>query len=313
MSGILGQIGWKSESVWNTLVTVDKFAPFLDEAIKNDGGAVIPSRGIRAGRRLGFSHKRGVKLIGGPVKLELGNTDIAVLLRHLFGTVATSGVGPFTHTYTPGSLNDKSLTLQVGRPDSGDTVRARTFGGVKIPSWSIAAAVDENVILEAEVSAASETGATGLAVASYTSGWEPFVYTEGSVTKGGGAIVVDNFTITGANTLRTDRKAIRASNTSITKQLGNGMREIGITLEMDFEDLTMYNHFLDDDALTLVLKLDNGTQTFTVTAKGYLAGESPTVTGPEVLKQPLPFVCESATSDADAFTAVLVNSESTAA
>lgn len=312
MSGILGQIGWKSETTWNTGVTVDKFSPLLDEAIKNDGGAPIVSRGVRAGRRVQHVHKRSIKMIGGPVKLEFGNTDIAVLLKHLFGAVTTTGAGPYTHTYTPGTLNDKSLTVQVGRPDSGATVRARTFTGVKIPSWEIAASADQTVVLTAQMSAAAETGATSLAAASYTSGWKPFVFTEGSVTKGGSAITVDRFSITGNSNLRTNRKAV--GGTTVTKQLGNGFVEVGVTLEMDFEDLTMYDHFLADDALTLVIALNNGTQTFTVTTKGYLVADStPNLAGPEILKQPLAFVAESATSDADAFTAVLVNSEASAA
>ena len=44
--------------------------------------------------------------------MEFGNTDIAVLCKHLFGAVSTSGAGPYTHTFTPGSLNDDSLTMQ---------------------------------------------------------------------------------------------------------------------------------------------------------------------------------------------------------
>lgn len=311
MSGILGQIGWKSETVWNTGVVVDTFSPLLSESITNDGGAAIPSDGIRAGRRIRSAHKRSAPIIGGDISQELGNAAIAALLKHCFGAVATTGVGPFTHTYTPGSLNDDSFTCQVGRPSIDGTVRARTFTGTKVPSWEIAANAGENVQFNATVSAAAETGATALATASYPAAWEPFVYHEGSVTVGGAATTVDSFSISADNMLRTDRLAI--GHTTITEQLENGLRDITISLEMDFEDLTMYNHFLNDDSLTLVLALNNGTDTFTVTAKGYLTGSSPTLTGPEILKQSLEFVTESATSDADALTAVLVNGESTAA
>jgi hypothetical protein len=312
VSGILGQIGWKSEASWNTLAVPDTFAALLSEEITNDGGEVIQSNGIRAGRRIRNAHKRGAPLIGGTVSQELGNADIADLLLHIFGAVSTTGAAaPYTHTYTVGNLNDKSLTTQVGRPSIDGVVHARTFGGVKIPSAEITAAASENAQLNATVSAASETGAEALAAASYTAAWEPFVYTEGAVTIGGTAVTVDSFSISIENALRTDRKAIGSP--TITKQLGNGLRDITISLEMDFESLEMYNHFLNDDALTLVLALDNGTDSFTVTAKGYLSGSSPTLSGPEILKQPVEFVAESDVSDADAFQAVLVNSEATAA
>ena len=311
MSGYLGQIGWKSEATWGTGVTPDRFAPFLSESIANDGGERLVSQGIRAGRRFPHAHRRGIPIIGGSVSMEFGNTDIAVLLKHLFGTVATSGAGPYTHTYTPGSLNGDSLTVQVGRPDTSGTVRPRTFTGCKIPSWTLSAEAGALAQLEVELSAAAETGETALAAASYTSGWAPFAYVDGSVSADGAPVTVDSWSISGATPMRTDRKPIGGA--SISEQLENGIRELAIELTMDFEDLAMYDHFLADDNLTLVLALDNGTESFTVTAKGYLTGSSPTVEGVDIVKQPLTFVAESATSDADALTAVLVNSEALAA
>ena len=317
MPGYAGQIGLKTESTWNTAPTVDKFSPFLSESIKNDGGGRMPYKGIRAGRRLPYGHKRGIPIIGGGVTMEFGNVDIATWLTHIFGAVSSSGSSTYTHTYTLGSTNSSSFACQVGRPDSSDTVRARTFSGCKINTGSISCGAGVNdglALLEFDLSAGAEDGATALASASYTSGWAPFSYVDASVTKGGSAIVVDDWKVTVANAMRTDRKAIQASNTSITEQLENGYRQATIDLTMDFEDLTMYNHFLDDDNLTLVLALDNGTDSFTVTAKGYLTGESPNVDSPEsILKQPVQFVAESATSDADAFTAVLITTEATAA
>lgn len=311
MAGYQGQIGWVSESTYGTIATPTKFAPFLTEAIVNDGGTRLVSNGIRAGRRMPHTHKRGGKTIGGPVTMEFGNTDVAVLLKHLFGAVSTSGVGPYTHTYTPGALNDDSLTVQVGRADTGGTVRARTFSGCKAPSWTLNCEAGSLASLEVEFSAQDEDGATALAAASYTSGWAPFSFVDGSITKGGAAVAVDSWSISGTNTLRTDR--FKVGSDLITEQLDNGMRELTISAVMDFEDLTVYNNFLDDDNLTLVCTLDNGTQSFVVTAKGYLTGSSPTTDGPEVLKQPLEFVAESSTSDADALTAELTNSESSAA
>lgn len=305
-----GQIGWKTESTWNTAVTVDKFSPFLSENMSNDGGENIPSRGHRAGRLMQHAHSRGIPIIGGPVRMEFGNTDVATLLTHLFGAVSTSGADPYTHTYTPGA-DPGSLTVQIGRPDTGDTVNPRTFSGVKIPSWTISCNTGAHAMLEAQLSAAAETGATALASASYTSGWAPFTYKQASITKGGSALVVDSWSISGTNNLRTDRKALNG--TAVTEQITQGVRDLTLSLAMDFEDETMYDHFLDDDSLTLVCKLDNGTQSFTLTAKGYLVGSSPLVPEEGILKFNGEFVAESSTSDADALTAVLVNSESSAA
>ena len=45
-----GQIGWKTESVWGTPVTVDQFVPCLSSRLTIDEGYMRPE-GIRAGRR----------------------------------------------------------------------------------------------------------------------------------------------------------------------------------------------------------------------------------------------------------------------
>jgi len=310
MAGYKGQVGWATESTYGTIATPTIFAPFLSEEISNDGGARLVSNGIRAGRRMVHTHKRGGKTIGGTVAMEFGNADVAVLCKHLFGAVETTGTGPYVHTYTPGSLNDDSLTVQVGRAGTGGAVHARTFSGVKIPSWTLSCTAGELAQLEVELSAQDEDGVTSLAAASYTAGWAPYSFVDGSITKGGVAVAVDSWSLAGTNTLRTDRHKVGSN--LITEQLENGMRELTISVEMDFEDLTVYNNFLDDDNLTLVLTLDNGTDSFAVTAKGFLSGGSPTTGGPEILKQPMEFVAESVTSDADALTAVLTNSETTA-
>src|SRR5687767_10142312 len=101
-SGIAGQIGFKSETTWGTAVTVDKFHPgLLNESIKQDI-ARIESQGIRAGRRVSHTWKAGAKTVGGDIAIELFNVPMATLLSHMFGTVNTTGSGPYTHTATPG-------------------------------------------------------------------------------------------------------------------------------------------------------------------------------------------------------------------
>ena len=61
------------------------------------------------------------------------------------------------------------------------------------------------------------------------------------------------------------------------------------------------------------LTLNNGADTLTITCNVRFDGDTPSISsGDELLELSLPFVCLSATSDAAAITAVLVNSDTTA-
>lgn len=311
-SGIAGQIGFKSETTWGTAVTVDTFHPGLtSENIKQEI-ARIESQGIRAGRRVAHTWKAGAKTISGDINLELFNQPLATLLTHLFGTVNTTGTDPYTHTATPGSLTGKSLTVQVGRPDTSGTVRAFTYDGVKFTSWELACSVGDIAALTLSVSAESETTATALATASYPSDATPFVFTEGSLSIAGSAVAtVSSMSLACAMNLAADRHRIGAA--TVLEQLEAGMRDFTGTIGTDFESLTAYERFTAGTEAALVMAFDNGTDSLTITCNVRFDGETPELSGIEALTQTLPFKCISATSDAAAVTAVLINSEASAA
>lgn len=312
-SGLAGQIGFKSESTWGTPVTVDTFPDGATaENIKNTI-ARIESKGIRAGRLAAHTWAAGSVKIAGDIDLELWNQPLATLLTHMFGSVATTGTGPYTHTATPGSLKGKSLTVQVGRPDITGTVRAFTYAGVKITDWELACKVGEIPTLKLSVSAKSETTATALASASYLADSSPFTFVQGSLTVAGSAVAtLNDVSLKAKNNLKVDRNVVNAS-ASIIEQLDSGMREYTLTATSDFEDLTAYTRYTAGSEVAAVLAFDNGTDSLTITLNVRTDGDTPVLSGMEILKQPLTLTATSETSDADVITAVLVNGESSAA
>lgn len=77
--------------------------------------------------------------VGGDVGFELYQDFTGLLFKHMFGTVQTTGAGPYTHTFTPGSIDDLSLTCQVGIPPVlGVVVVPVEFLGCKITEWELA-------------------------------------------------------------------------------------------------------------------------------------------------------------------------------
>lgn len=305
-SGLAGQFGYTSETTVGTAVTVASFLPVNSVKVKQDIER-LDSMGIRAGRVVTSSWKPGKQTISGSVEMELWNADIASLLRHCFGSVSTTGSNPYYHTFTPGVLTGLSMTMQAGKPDVGGTVRPFTWAGCKVSKWELKATAGELAMMSLDVVGMTETTGTALASASYDSALAPFTFANALLSIGGSQVdTVKSVSLTGDSNL-TDR--FRLGSATSIEYLENGFRDYSGTLTADFEDLTHYNRFINGTEAALVLVFNNGTDSLTVTTNVRFNGESPELAGPEILEQPLPFKCVSATSDASAITAVLVNTD----
>lgn len=309
-TGISAQFGYVSESTYGTAVTVTKFLEMVSEGVKNDGGTRIVSRGLRAGRAVNHRAARGVVHIAGPVTFELPNVNIATLLKHAFGAVTTTGVGPYTHTLTPGDLLADSFTTQIGRPSTDGTVQPFTLAGCKVSEFEMAAEVDQYVMFTPTIVAKSETTATALATASYSASTSPFVFTGAVVSGAGAPAAVNSFTLRGNNGLTVDRAG--PGSAAIREPLST-KREYGGTITAEFDGLTKYADFIAQTQRALVFTFTSGADSLQITMNVEFTGESPVVEGPEILTLPLGFDCISATSDAAAIQAVLTNTDTSAA
>ena len=307
--GADAQIGWKSEVTPGTGVVVDTFQPFVSENIKQNI-EYMDTATISARKVLRLT-KQGSKMIEGGVSMELPNQDVAVLMKHMFGGVSTAGAGPYVHTYTPASLIGDSLTIQVGIPASAGTVHPFTYSGCKISEWTIAASVGEIAKLDCSVIGMSETTVTALASASYAADWEPFVFTEASVSVAGSSVAtVRDVSLTGNNAIE---RRVRLGSATSVEPLEIGLRSYTGSITSDFDALTLYDLSVAGTETALVLTFDNGTDDLVITCNIQFTRETPEVSGFDLLSQTLPFRCISATSDAAAITAVLTNGEASAA
>jgi hypothetical protein len=309
-SGLNAQLGFAEETTWGTGVTPTLFVPLVNESI-NQQIDRLESKAIIAGARAIRSQQwtPGNQYVKGSVGLELNDRTTSMLFKHMFGTVVTSGAGPYTHTFTPGDLKNLGLTLQIGRPDNSGTVQPFTYAGTKIGKWQLGLKADEIATLGLDIVAKSETTATALASASYAASISPLSFVGASLNIAGSAYKVNNVTLSGDNKL--DDKRIFIGQTTVDEPLEVDLREYVGTIDSEFVDLTAYNRFVAGTEAALVLSLAKGTSTVTITCNVRFDGNTPNVAGGAILRQPLPYKCVGATTDASAITAVLVNSDVT--
>ena len=312
-SGMAAQFGLAEESAYGTIVTPNRFYELVSESLKMERER-IHSSAIRPGRRVLHRWAPGVVKVGGEVELELPNRYLSVLLKHMFGSLTITGSGPYTHTAVPGDLAGKSLTVQVGRPDIGGTVRPFTYSGCKISEWSIKASVGEYAQLSLSFVGRNETTATALATASYPSDLSPFVFTHASLTIASASFPVKEIELSGNNGLVDDRRYLTGANSGlIAEPLEAAVREYTGSFKADFSDLTAYNRYVDGTEASLELAFNAGANSqLVVTCNVRFDGETPNVEGHELLELSQPFVCVHSSSDASAITAVLTTSEAAA-
>jgi hypothetical protein len=313
-SGLDSQIGFGVESTIGTRATPTIFFPFLDEGLDLMKGRIV-SKGIGYGRRFPRLWRPGVQEVKGPVRWEFAPQGVDKILEWMWGgTPVKTGAGPFTRVFTPGDLDGKGMTIQVGRPDAeAGVINPFDYLGCQATEWGFTVkAGNEFVIASATVYGQHEDTSQTLATPSLPSGFVPFSALSCSLTIGGSEYVIEDASVTGNNGLVTGRHRITATNAARPRRSREGAqhRKYGGTLNGDYLGNTAYNRFVNgtEAALSIVMS-DGASAQLTIAGNVRFDGETPKVKGPGPIKQSMPYEFFSTTSDAAAFTATLINSD----
>jgi hypothetical protein len=201
----------------------------------------------------------------------------------------------YTHTGTVGSLTGKFFTAQVGVPQvGGGTITPKTATGGKVKSFELSCATGEALKFSADLDFANLEHSTSLATASYPSSTELLTFIGGSLTVGGTAVNINQFSVKVDNALKTDRRYLIANATK-KEPVEAGHRKIDVELGLDFEGLTHQNRVLSATAagaqaavvltcagLTTIGSTLKPTVTITIPVVMF-DGDTPTVGGPDVV------------------------------
>lgn len=312
-SGLAAQLGFLAETTYGTPAgAVTRFIPIVDESVETSFEP-LESAGIIAGARVLRSEQwtQGIFRHEGNVNLELTNRSLGLIFQHMMGTYTTANTtAPYTFTGTPGSLTGLGLTMQLGRPDIGGTVRPFTYAGTKIATWEIAVAANEIGTLGLGVIAQSVTTGTALASPIYTSPANPFKYGAGSFTLAGSSLCVRSARISGDNKLATDRTCIGSQN--IAEPLESDLREYTGEVELEFPDLVHWERFIQGTEGALQLQLTSGPTSITVKANVRTDQATPQIPGRGLLVQTFSFKAVGTNSDASALSLIYTTTDSAA-
>lgn len=308
-SGLAAQIGYAEESAAGTFTVPNRFVPLVSESLTADRGR-LEAAGIIPGRQLLRSPQwnGGPITVGGDVKHELYQAGLGVLLKHMFGSVVTTGAGPFTHEFRIADPFGLSLTAQVGRPGMDGTVHPYSYVGCKIAEAEIAVEADEIATAGFTLLGMSESLAEPLAVASYIDDQaRPYKFNHAAITVAGVAQKVKSATLGFNNSQADDRRFLGQQ--TIDEPVLVDLREITCELTVEHQNQAAYQRVVDGTEVAFEVGLTAGANSLIFEGNGRSDGVAAVVVGKGIVEQKITLKVVADDTDVVAFFATMVNSQ----
>jgi hypothetical protein len=295
-------------------ITEGRFMPFLTESLRLTRD-LTSSNIIRSTRNPNKPTRRAYSLAG-DITTEL-NPYMGLLLKHLMGGYERTGGGPYTHTFTIGSL---PAGLQVEKQFT-DIVQYLRYNGCKVNSLKIEVKEEGEIAATFSLAGAKEAAASPAQPfdpdpTDY--GHNPFDAYEAVINQGGNPIAnctLNNFTLSNEHDLAAARPI---GSQGELASLPAGIAKVDGQITVLFEDMTLYDLALagTETSLSIVLAkgdgggtLGNEKCTFSIEELVFKP-QSPLITGPKGVLAELPFVAYYDNgASASALKIVLINSE----
>ena len=306
-SGISAQVMAKKETTYGTRVV-----PTLGYEFMAEGGVrqqkYLESKQLRAGRFFQSGPRRVLTTRDAQVSLsgEVPNKDFGSIVDLLHGNTVTPVQNGATTAYTQthNLTNDptKSMTIQVGKPDTGGTVRPFDYTGCMVNQFNLSCAVDDWLKFNTTFDAQDEDTAQTLATASYATALEGFHFQQATVTVNG---IVQNLS-TGSLVKSmgldlslpraTERYGLRSTALK-AKPILNDYTPGSGSIGYEFTDLTQYGLFQAGTKVPVIFDFTSSSLAgtafpfkITITiASAQFTGTTPQVSGPDVLAFDAPF------------------------
>ncbi len=302
-SGLGASLGVKAESAYGTYAAPDRFLSGFGN-VKHEQTAVELT-GVQAGRIAPLDEI--VTDYGGTGRLEVDvlTTKFGLLLQHLFGTTVTpaqqAATAAYLQSHTWGDNFGKSLTMQVGIPNTAGTVLPYTGVGGKITQAEFSCGIGEYLKASFDLDFQKVVDTESLASPSYPTGQTGFPFTQmalklGTYDSEAAVSGVKGVTLTIARPMDGERKY--AGNLGLKSEpIPNGFVEVTGSVEVDVvTQADFLDRFVDHSSTSMVWEFVGATiaSTYKNTIrfrlpKVYFSGDIPEVTGPEVQSVSVPF------------------------
>jgi hypothetical protein len=266
--------------------------PFVSESLRMSRN-LLESNSITS-QRNARQPVRGNQEAGGEITLEL-SPQMGRIIKHVLGTVSTTGANPYSHTFKVSAL-PTGLYVEKGFTDL-DTPEYFQYTGCKINSFSLTAKAEGFIETRVNFMGAGETISTSSFDGTPTDlGHTPFDGFGCSIEENGSSLgVATEIDFTIENNL--DGSSYVIGGAGVRYSIPAGIVKVSGTLHALFDSMTLYNRAINNTETNILLTLIKGTGTGTsgnekLTIKFpevLLSPQSPVINGPQGVLVELPF------------------------
>lgn len=252
-------IGIGAETTYGTAVAPTKFLQFDEESIKLDQ-KYLPKPtiyGVGVTRRV-----KSRKSVGGGLKLALAYTGFELLHKHIMGAVATTGAGPYTHTFTRAAALPTGLTLHVNRDAASVGVgTAFNYEGCQVNKATWSAGREENFLSLALEFVGEDCSNGNIATPSFAT-FDGITWDTIACELQSTAFPCQSFEVTLDNNLAADRFKLG----QLTRiGLGRaGASTVSGKFTLEFQDLVVFNYWKNLTEVDLKFTATSGTKVFRI-------------------------------------------------
>lgn len=303
-SGLDAQLGVGVESTYGTRVAPTTFLPFESEgfALTQEYIANQPLMSGVMVQPSGY-HVSSTRSVEGSIEMLLHDRGMGKLFNLLTGstvTPATPGGATNARTQTfPIGLTSpvgKSVSFQVGRPDTSGTVRPFDYTGCKVTEATIAIEAGEAATLNLNIDGRDEQTNQTLATPTYSAAAKPYGFKDWTLTVAGSPQVnVRSLTITIPLNMATDRYHLGNSGVK-DEPLLNAQSELTVSATLEFSSLADHTRFRNESVVALVGRARNALiegslyyQTEITVPAAKQVSSSPVVAGPDIITSEVEF------------------------
>jgi hypothetical protein len=299
-AGIGGLLALKTETTVGTYAAPTVGVQFMKESIKRNN-AYVKRPTIQSGviSQKDNQHSQTTHDASGDVEFDFLGNGMGPFLNLLHGNVVTpvvvvaATVWKQTHNVGLISPNGKSVSLQVGRPDVGGTVRPFSYTGGKVAVLKLT--MERGGVLSAVASMdfMDESTAQTIVVPTYDdlAGTLKF---QSATVEFDDVVLTDcasSITITITIPMATDRYCIGGTATK-KEQIVNDLISVDVEAAMEFSNLAQHAAFQNATRRKFELNCDgqlidatNKQHLFTTLPKTVTTDSGPIIEGPDIVQQ----------------------------
>ena len=275
-------LGYADESTHGTAVSRDHWRPLVSAGLQTQiEKQARPDLLVSGGSPVSGGHHSVRSVSGGPVSLLATYNSIGELLKSALGVAATSGSGPFVHTYTLG-VDLPSLTLELLR----GTGKSEIFEGSKINQMVLSCSPGQPMQMDLDfISETSQARGTA-GTATYTTDLLILASHAGSLAFGGDTFALKSMRLTLNNNLeRREKLGALESQEPNRSDFAEVILEVELDAVSGSNDTLLADHLADTQG-DAVITFTSSPSIFEITVhNAYVVAASDPINGAGVISQ----------------------------